>query len=75
MNKETLNKQRNGNDFIADVMPRLSIEQIESMIVQEVGEMHPKRLRHLPNLHPQTNAYGLIMIGREYFKWEYVNGA
>ena len=75
MEQKTSNKQQDGNDLLAVVMPRLSIKQIESITVQVVGEMYPKRLKHLPNLHPQANANGLIMIGIDYFKWEYVNGA
>jgi hypothetical protein len=52
-------------------MKKPTIEQIESVLIKEVGEMVSKRLKHLPNLHPQTNTMGLIIIDGEYYKWEY----
>ena len=51
-----------GCDFIAD---------IESYVMYEVGEQFKKRLKHQPNLHPQSNSLGLVVINGEYFKWEY----
>ena len=51
------------------VMPRLSIQQIESIEMMQIGEMFPKKLKHIVINHPMTNVSGLVKINGEYFQW------
>ena len=51
------------------VMPRLSIQQIESIEIMQIGEMFPKKLKHLVIKNPMTNVAGLVRINGEYYQW------
>lgn len=74
MKQETENQQ-DTSDHLLDklsvgaVMPRLSIQQIESIEMMQIGEMFPKKLKHIVIKNPMTNVAGLVKINGEYFQW------
>ena len=63
------NEELNQPSCLGAVMPRLSIQQIESIEMMQIGEMFPKKLKHVVINHPMTNVAGLVKINGEYFQW------
>lgn len=53
-------------------MPRFSVDQIESIVFDQVGD-YPKKLKHIKDPHPMMNAHGLMRIDGEYYQWVYTN--
>lgn len=53
------------------VSSRLTIEQIESITFNVVGQF-PYSLKHMGKLHPMTNVHGKMCINGEYY--EFING-
>jgi hypothetical protein len=68
-NKKLSNKAVNHPLRKGVVMPCLSIQQIESIEMMQIGEMFPKKLKHIVIDHPMTNVSGLVKINGEYFQW------
>jgi len=69
------NEPQNPQLNIGGIIPRLSIEQIESIEMMQIGEMLPKKLKHVNIIHPMQNIAGLVKINGEYYKWTSSGGA
>jgi hypothetical protein len=63
------NEAQNQPSCLGAVMPRLSIQQIESIEMMQIGDMFPKKLKHIVITHPMTNVAGLVKINGEYYQW------
>ncbi len=68
-NEKLSNEVQNPTLRKGAVMPRLSIQQIESIEMMQIGEMFPKKLKHLVIKNPMTNVSGLVRINGEYYQW------
>lgn len=68
-NEKLSNEAHNPSLRKGVVMPRLSIQQIESIEMMQIGEMFPKKLKHLVIKNPMTNVAGLVRINGEYYQW------
>lgn len=48
---------------------KLTSEQIESIVFEQMGDMFAKRLEKVNITNPLQNIGGMVRIGKDYYKW------